>query len=123
MNLRYGDAEEERKGLIVRTRIELLNGVEIDQMVDFDTFAAQVAAMDLVVTISNTTAHILGALGVPTFLILGTIPIWYWMLDREDSPWYPSLRLFRQRNRGEWGDVVEQVGEALGQVQTALNGD
>jgi hypothetical protein len=77
-------------------------------------FASQVAAMDRVVTISNTTAHMAGALGVPTLLMLGPVPIWYWLATRDDSPWYPSLRLIRQeQRRGDWQDVVEQVRNEL----------
>ena len=88
-------------------------------MADLDIFTSQVAAMDMVVTISNTTAHMAGALGVPTLLMLGTVPIWYWLLERGDSPWYPSLHLFRQHERGDWQGVVERARIEL----AALVGD
>src|SRR3546814_16287090 len=67
-------------------------------MQDLDGFAAQVAAMDMVITTSNTTAHMAGALGRPTWVMLhqGISPHWYWGRDGETTPWYPSLRLLRQ---------------------------
>ena len=73
--------------------------------------------MDLIITISNTTAHVAGALGVPCWVLVpaGKGQFWYWFLDREDSPWYPSLRLFRQATPGVWADVITAVGMALNQ--------
>ena len=82
-------------------------------MADLDDFAAQVAAMDLVVSVSNTTVHFSGALGIPTWVMLNTSPLAVWMMDRSDSPWYPSVRLFRQSEAGVWDNVVGQVAEAL----------
>ena len=84
-----------------------------DQMTDLDTFAAQVAAMDLVISVSNTTVHIAGALGVPTWIMVPTMPMWRWMAERQDSPWYPSVRLFRQTRANDWEDVVKRVRDAL----------
>ncbi|MBF0379966.1 MAG: tetratricopeptide repeat protein [Magnetococcales bacterium] len=113
VNLQYGDTRKEREELKKSGDITFVHDDSIDQMENLDSFAAQVAAMDLVVTISNTTAHISGALGVPTLLMLGEVPIWYWMLNRTDSPWYPSLTLFRQKKQGDWGDVVNAVGREI----------
>ncbi len=113
IDLQYGDTAEERKSFTAETGIDIIHDDGVDQMADLDIFASQVAAMDMVVTISNTTAHMAGALGVPALLMLGTVPIWYWMLEREDCPWYPSLRLFRQRQRGDWRGVAERVREEL----------
>ena len=76
-------------------------------------FAAQVAAMDLVVSISNTTAHIAGALGVPTWVLLSEVPLWRWFQDETNSPWYPSVQLFRQRRRQGWLEVMSEVASAL----------
>ena len=82
-------------------------------MADLDAFAAEIAALDLVVTVSSTTAHLAGALGVPAWVLLNTVPLSGWMMEREDSPWYPSVRLFRQRERGAWSKVVDAVSAAL----------
>ncbi|MBI2585950.1 MAG: glycosyl transferase family 8, partial [Rhodospirillales bacterium] len=81
----------------------------VDQMANLDDFAAQVAAMDLVISVSNTTVHMAGALGVPTWVMPHLVPLRVWLLGRADSPWYPSARLFRQARLGEWSDVVERV--------------
>ena len=114
IDLQYGDTAEERKAFTTETGIEVFHDDGVDQMADLDIFASQVAAMDLVVTISNTTAHMAGALGIPTLLMLGTLPIWYWLLKRDDSPWYPSLRLFRQQKRGDnWQEVVDLARHEL----------
>lgn len=69
--------------------------------------------MDLVLTIDNTTAHMAGALGRPTWLLLPRDADWRWMLARCDSPWYASLRLFRQPAPGDWAAVAATVAEAL----------
>jgi ADP-heptose:LPS heptosyltransferase len=79
----------------------------VDQLSNIDHFAAQVAAMDLVITIDNSTAHLAGAPGVPTWLLLPFAPDWRWLLACENSPWYPTLRLFRQPALGDWRSVVQ----------------
>jgi tetratricopeptide (TPR) repeat protein len=86
---------------------------EIDQLSNIDQFAAQVAAMDLVITIDNSTAHLAGALGIPTWVLLPFAPDWRWLQDREDSPWYPTMRLFRQTRLDDWQSVVREVDSAL----------
>jgi tetratricopeptide (TPR) repeat protein len=85
----------------------------VDQLSNIDIFAAQIAAMDMVVTIDNSTAHLAGALGVPVWVLLPFAPDWRWLLGREDSPWYPTMRLFRQPKRGDWQSVVQSVRSAL----------
>ncbi len=96
----------------------LLIDREVDQFLDIDGFAAQVAAMDLVVTIDNSTAHLAAALGVPTWLLLPFAPDWRWMLAGDASPWYPPMRLFRQPTSGDWQSALQRVENAL---QTAFN--
>ncbi len=116
IDLQYGDTGEERAAFEKDTGVAILHDDSIDQMADLDAFAAQVAAMDLVVSVSNTTVHIAGALGVPTWVLLNAVALPVWMLDRDDSPWYPSLRLFRQAEAGDWADVIERVRDALAAV-------
>ena len=81
---------------------------------DFGDTAALVAQFDLIITVDTAVAHLAGALGKPTWVMLPQAPDWRWMLVREDSPWYPTMRLFRQREAGAWAEVVRRVGEALG---------
>ncbi len=78
-----------------------------------DETAALIASLDLVVSTDTAVAHLAGALGVPTWLMLHHAPDWRWQLGRADSPWYPSMRLFRQANPGDWAPVVGAVAEAL----------
>ena len=85
-----------------------------------DAFADTTAAMqhfDLVITCDTSIAHLAGALGRPTWIALKYVPEWRWMLDRSDSPWYPSARLFRQKIDGDWsaviGDMVEELSKRL----------
>ncbi len=115
VDLQYGDNKEERLALQSKADAELYRDPDIDSLADLDAFAAQVAAMDLIITASNTTAHMAGALGVPCWVMVLAGPglLWYWFLDRNDSPWYPSLRLFRQTTPGDWTTVIQEVSEAL----------
>ena len=113
VDLQYGDTEAARAAFTARTGIGIIHDDGVDQMADLDAFAAQVAALDAVVTISNTTAHMAGGLGVATLLMLDTSPIWYWRTEGEDSPWYPLVKLFRQRQAGDWGEVVGRVEDAV----------
>ncbi len=97
VSLQYGDCRAELDDVAKRLNVEILNDTTVDSSVSADDFMAQVAAMDLVITTSNTTAHAAGAMGKPVWILLpfaaGTI--WYWFLHRADSPWYPSARLIR----------------------------
>jgi hypothetical protein len=80
---------------------------------DFADTAALIAQLDLVITIDTAVAHLAGALGKTTWLLLPFAPDWRWGLERDDCPWYPTMRLFRQRQPGDWGKVVAQVVAAL----------
>lgn len=91
--------------------------LEIDLTVDLDAAAAQIMAMDEVVTISNTTAHLAAALGKPMKLMLPKAAgrIWYWFSDRLQHPWYTTLRFYVQSRQGVWDDVIDKVSADLGE--------
>jgi hypothetical protein len=75
--------------------------------------AAVIKDLDLVVTADTAIAHLAGALGVPVWVTLPAVPDWRWLLGRKDSPWYPSMRLFRQERRGDWEGVFQRMAAAL----------
>lgn len=80
---------------------------------DFADTAALIANLDLVISIDTAVAHLSGALGKETWVLLPKAADWRWMLERDDSPWYPTMRLFRQRSPGDWQGIVKRVGAAL----------
>jgi tetratricopeptide (TPR) repeat protein len=84
-----------------------------DAWQDFADMANFIAGLDLVITVCTAQAHLAGALGKPVWLMSRFDTDWRWQLDRTDSPWYPSVRIFRQPVRGDWGSVIENVGAAL----------
>jgi ADP-heptose:LPS heptosyltransferase len=80
---------------------------------DFTDTAAAVAALDLVISVDTSVAHLAGALGRPCWMLLPYALDWRWLRDREDSPWYPTIRLFRQSKPQLWHDVLVRVSAEL----------
>lgn len=80
---------------------------------DFYETAAVVQRMDLVITVDTSMAHLAGALGAPVWTLLCAVPDWRWLLGRDDTPWYPAMRLFRQRRDGDWPELLARVAAAL----------
>jgi tetratricopeptide (TPR) repeat protein len=83
------------------------------ELSDFADTAALIAALDLVIAVDTSVAHLAAALGKPTWLLVPFAPDFRWLLKREDSPWYPSMRLFRQHRPGDWDGVIARVAAAL----------
>jgi tetratricopeptide (TPR) repeat protein len=115
VDLQYGDTSAERAALKQKTGIDIVHLDDIDLSKDIDGLAALIDACDVIVTISNTTAHIAGALGKEVWLMLplNAARFWYWQTEREDSLWYPHMHIVRQHSIGDWSDVIAQVGKAL----------
>jgi tetratricopeptide (TPR) repeat protein len=84
-----------------------------EELQDFDDTAAVLALCDLVISVDTSVAHLAGAMGRPTFILLPFQPDWRWMLAREDSPWYPGVRLLRQSKAGDWDSVVARARSEL----------
>jgi ADP-heptose:LPS heptosyltransferase len=84
-----------------------------DRLGDFHNTAAIVRNLDLVITCDSAPAHLAGALGVPVWVALAFAPDWRWMIDRDDCPWYPTMRLFRQPRPKDWGAVFAQIAQEL----------
>jgi hypothetical protein len=93
-----------------------------EQSGPFMDTAAVMMNLDLVISADTAIAHLAGALGVPTWLALPTDPHWPWMSSRDDTPWYPTMRLFRQRRRGLWGEVFSRMASALASLVAARTG-
>ncbi len=87
-----------------------------NELVDFAETAALIAGLDLVIAADTAVAHLAAAMGKPTWILLPVGDVWRWMLDRSDSPWYPTAKLFRQSTRGEWSAVVAALDRALGDL-------
>jgi hypothetical protein len=83
---------------------------------DFDDTAALAASLDLVISIETVIAHLAGAIARPTWTLLPHFSGWRWLHGREDSPWYPTMRLFRQPRAGDWPAVIERVANELSAV-------
>ncbi|MCC6316054.1 MAG: tetratricopeptide repeat protein [Gemmatimonadaceae bacterium] len=111
-----------QKGAEPERQLAQLPGRTIEDLapglVDFRDTAAAIQALDLVITVDTSVAHLAGALGVPTWLLLPHVPDFRWMLDRTDSPWYPSMRLFRQPTPRDWASVFAEVERELAKVAT-----
>ena len=85
-----------------------------DEINDFQDTAALIENLDLVISTCTSVAHLAGALGKETWLLLSFVPDWRWLLDRDDSPWYPSMKLYRQTSIGDWSSVLDRVKLDLG---------
>ena len=80
---------------------------------NFADTAAVIEKLDLVISVDTAVAHLAGAIGKPVWNLLSFAADWRWLLDRDDSPWYPTMRLFRQTTPGDWESVVHEVSELL----------
>ena len=78
--------------------------------------------LDLLVTVDTSVAHLAGAMGRPVWIMLPRAPDWRWLLERSDTPWYPSVRLFRQQTRRRWDDVAKAIATELGKFEMSLRG-
>jgi len=85
---------------------------------DFSDTAAAIKHLDLIISIDTSVAHLAGAMGKPVWVLLLRSPDWRWLMDREDSPWYPTMRLFRQSRPGHWDTVIVEMAQALEKLVT-----
>ena len=84
-----------------------------EELADFSDTAALISQLDLVISVDTSVAHLAGALGKPVWIMLPKASDWRWLLERSDSPWYPTARLFRQSTPGEWEPVIAEVAAEL----------
>ena len=113
VNLQYGEVDQEIAQVATELGITVINLDSVNKYDDIDGLAALIEACDLIISIDNTTVHLAGALGKDTCVLLPYSPEWRWMLDRKDSPWYQSLRLYRQPTVFDWGGAFAKLKEDL----------
>jgi len=113
INLQYGNVTDELSVVREKYGVKIHDGRDSNPLDNLDDLAAKISALDLVISIDNTTAHLAGALGKSVWTLLPFVPDWRWMLEKEDSPWYPSMRLFRQASPGDWNAVLTHVTDEI----------
>ncbi len=114
INLQYGDHAQEIDNFTAQIGITIHDWDDADPFKDLDNFSSQIKALDLVISIDNSTLHFAGALGTKTFVMLPFNQDWRWAEERTDSYWYPNIMtLFRQTKDGEWEGVIQDVTNAL----------
>jgi ADP-heptose:LPS heptosyltransferase len=113
INLQYGEHSDDIRQLEESTGIHIYDWEDADPLTDLDNQAAQISELDLVISFPNATVHLAGALGIPTWVLLPLTPNFRWALNREDSPWHPSVKLFKQHQYDDWTKVFSQVKNKL----------
>jgi ADP-heptose:LPS heptosyltransferase len=114
INLQYGDTTEERRHIREQIGVDVAQVDGLDNQNDIDELAALITACDIVITVSNSTAHLAAALGKPTLVLLPHhTPLWYWHLDSKTSPWYPTVTLLRQDIAGDWAKPINDAANWL----------
>jgi tetratricopeptide (TPR) repeat protein len=107
-----------QKGAAAGQVEDLSNSINVinlgEEFEDFSDTAGVIDNLDLIITVDTSVAHLAGAMGKPVWVLIPYVPDWRWMIEREDSPWYPTMRLFRQQTKGNWNHVFERVASELG---------
>jgi Tfp pilus assembly protein PilF len=118
ISLQRFDGLEQLENLPEAMHVETLTDFDAGKDAFIDS-AAVMANLDLVIACDTALAHLAGALGRPVWVALRQVPEWRWLLGREDSPWYPTMRLFRQAEHGDWDEVFGRIAEALAHMRFA----
>ena len=113
VNLQYGDVDDEIREFREATGIDVVQCASVDNREDLDGLAALIEACDLVVSTSNVTVHLAGALAKETWVLLRYFSLYYWLLEGPDSIWYPSLSLYRQPTLDDWDSVYRAIRKDL----------
>lgn len=113
VSLQYGDVTGDIADVQNRLGIEIHVDDDIDPLASMDDWLAQVAAMDLVISVDNSTVQVSGSLGVPTWTLLSYVPEWRWLAAGSHNPWHPHMQVFRQSRLGDWAPVFNAVGARL----------
>ena len=111
VDLQYGDTSQERQSFYEKYGVKILKIEEVDNFDDIEGLASLIDLCDCVLSVSNTTVHIAGAIGKPTYLMLpkGKGKLWYWSKEGNQSMWYKSIKIFEQDKIGEWDGVAIEI--------------
>ena len=120
VNLQYGDVDDEIRAFTEETGIEVVQCASVDNREDLDGLAALIEVCDLVISTSNVTVHMAGALAKETWVLLHYVTLYYWLLERPDSIWYPTLRLYRQKSLNDWNSVYDSIQKDLQRKLTKI---
>jgi len=113
INLQYGNCVDEIAEFKESSGVNVHDWDDADPLTDLENFAAEISELDLVISVDNSTVHFAGALGIPVWMLTPFSPDWRWMTRRKDSPWYKTIRLFRQKKFGDWYDVIDEIYSEL----------
>ena len=102
------EIEYSKDDLVMKNNIKNLHCYK-DELIDFEDTAALIENMDLIITVDTSVAHLCGALNKNAWIMLPDLPDFRWLLNRNDSPWYPSLKLYRQEKQGNWNNVIKNI--------------
>lgn len=111
-SIQYGNIEKDIRDAKNQIGTEIYVD-DFDPFDDMEKATAQIAAMDLVITVSNVATHVAGQLNIPSFLLLPLAPLWHWFRDREDSLWYDNFKIFRKGQLQDWNPIMADVGREL----------
>ncbi len=109
INLQYGEVDQDLAGVFERTGVEVFKDEAVDPLTSAEDWFAQIAALDHVISVDNSTIQVSGSLGIPTWTLLSKVPEWRFGLNRLDHLWHPSIRIFRQHKKGEWELLMTEV--------------
>ena len=113
VNLQYGDVDEEIREFKEATGIDVVQCASVDNREDLDGLAALIEVCDIVISTSNVTVHLAGALAKETWVLQPYVANFWWLLERTDSVWYPSLTLYRQPTLDDWESVYGSIRRDL----------
>ena len=111
--MQYGSSEIEVQNAQKLFGVEILSAEGIDTLRDIDPMVGLVSELDLVITVSNVNAHYAGLAQTPVWVIVPKLPLWHWFRGRDDNPWYPTAKLYRQEPSETWAPVLSAVSDDL----------
>ncbi len=120
ISLQYGDVADDCAWVRDRLGVDIFVDPDVSALNSLEQSMAQTCAMDLVLSISNATIHLAAACGVESWMMLGKVPLWHWFSERDDTLWYDTVKVFRQKEAGQWDDVIDMITRSLAQSAAAL---